>query len=632
MSSPGSSCGTNKSAELFDELWRQLGECHQNTLRELEAKVSKLKTSRCLDAQRLDVFHTRNQQLKEQNKMLQNTISLLEKRLQVGECDRCYILEQKLRDDQDHSLRLIAKLETERQSLENEKGKLHTEVQKLTKTLSKLQQASSPEQEEGIIPDSPVLPSSLPVVNRLKKCKNVNKQKQVRYAELPLPQRNTSLLKELSEEPFDSSKNPGGAKVLVPGTCELDTSQISDVNDDLDEVIAETCVLELLVDKPHMKTKANAEHQSSSNPPWKSNVNMNPDSTAERSLSLLPRVKRFSEDCAINKAKRKKEESDNSQQMEERMEEHTQEEDRQVVKQTSIKQLLPKKVQSDQNGTLSQWLPTFKMPNRKVKKEEEDVKEKEPMRDLNTSHGQHDSGDAEHQVEPMWSIDPALSLSLNDSEWQRDQPKVGKNNEDIADTDGTWVSHSLLQGPDRTDTGCGPGKKANDSLDMMFDTTAYEEYKSYNNSHSGQSLACDADKSGDEENEEDVQNSGGGPTEDTPGQSKARLPTFAHVAVVRKKDERRKLKGTTCKECEVYYAHLPEEEKQKKLSACSRHRFLYIPPCTPENFWEVGFPSTQTCIDRGYIKEEKNPQMRLRRRLPLNALFSPRQERNQLPN
>lgn len=30
-----------------------------------------------------------------------------------------------------------------------------------------------------------------------------------------------------------------------------------------------------------------------------------------------------------------------------------------------------------------------------------------------------------------------------------------------------------------------------------------------------------------------------------------RHPSFAHVAVIRKKDERRKLKGTTCKECEV---------------------------------------------------------------------------------
>lgn len=55
----------------------------------------------------------------------------------------------------------------------------------------------------------------------------------------------------------------------------------------------------------------------------------------------------------------------------------------------------------------------------------------------------------------------------------------------------------------------------------------------------------------------------------------------------------------TCYCFPQYYAHLPEDEKKQKLSACSRHRFLYIPPCTPENFWEVGFPSTQTCIDRG---------------------------------
>lgn len=100
-----------------------------------------------------------------------------------------------------------------------------------------------------------------------------------------------------------------------------------------------------------------------------------------------------------------------------------------------------------------------------------------------------------------------------------------------------------------------------------------------------------------------------------------------------------------------YYAHLPEEEKEKKLSACSRHRFLYIPPSTPENFWEVGFPSTQTCLQRGdstifplfiqkwgqywhecwrtnlllgYIKEEKNPRARTRRRQPFTALFSPK--------
>ncbi len=48
----------------------------------------------------------------------------------------------------------------------------------------------------------------------------------------------------------------------------------------------------------------------------------------------------------------------------------------------------------------------------------------------------------------------------------------------------------------------GLGEKANDSLDMMFDTTAYGEYKSYNSSHLGQSLPCGDDKEGEEEEED----------------------------------------------------------------------------------------------------------------------------------
>ncbi len=50
----------------------------------------------------------------------------------------------------------------------------------------------------------------------------------------------------------------------------------------------------------------------------------------------------------------------------------------------------------------------------------------------------------------------------------------------------------------------GLGEKANDSLDMMFDTTAYGEYKSYNSSHLGQSQPCDEDDDdGDDEREEE---------------------------------------------------------------------------------------------------------------------------------
>uniref|UniRef100_A0A671F0M9 DNA endonuclease activator Ctp1 C-terminal domain-containing protein n=1 Tax=Rhinolophus ferrumequinum TaxID=59479 RepID=A0A671F0M9_RHIFE len=48
-------------------------------------------------------------------------------------------------------------------------------------------------------------------------------------------------------------------------------------------------------------------------------------------------------------------------------------------------------------------------------------------------------------------------------------------------------------------------------------------------------------------------------------------------------------------------------QKEKNLASCSTHRFHYIPPNTTENFWEVGFPSSQTCKERGYIKEDLDP-------------------------
>nr|XP_048303931.1 DNA endonuclease RBBP8 isoform X2 [Myodes glareolus] len=102
------------------------------------------------------------------------------------------------------------------------------------------------------------------------------------------------------------------------------------------------------------------------------------------------------------------------------------------------------------------------------------------------------------------------------------------------------------------------------------------------------------------------------------------IQNFPHIEVVRKKEERRKLLGHTCKECEIYYADMPAEEREKKLASCSRHRFRYIPPSTPENFWEVGFPSTQTCLERGYIKEDLDLCPRPKRRQPYNAVFSPK--------
>ncbi|XP_041670188.1 DNA endonuclease RBBP8 isoform X2 [Cheilinus undulatus] len=622
MSSPSLSSETPRSAHLFDDLWRQLRETHHEALQELEAKVSKLKKERCLDAQKLEVFYNRNQQLKEQNKSLQDTVSLLEERLHSGECDRCAAFKENLKNNQEENLCLIEKLKHERNLLEEKNKKLQAEVEKLKTYLSE-QRQTSPDQEEGIIPDSPILPNSLPAANKLRKRRKVDKMKHVRYAETPLLQSNSLLFNE-------PNKEPGRAEVLVPNTCELDTSQTSNyVNPNMEIEIAETCGLELL-EKPCM--------QSSSKSLRKFDVHLkptmihSPDPTTERSPSLLPRVKRLSENDSVNKAKRKKEDSEH----EDRQGENPQQD---LIKQTNSslsnhRESMSGKVQSKPNGTLSQKQnvssisPDFKRPQACASAS----KKGNTHLPLNNSQD-HSGGDDEKKpkVDSMWSIDPALALSMYDSEQMEEEEECPG---ELVDTDCTWVSHSVLQQRDKPDCVPGLGEKANDSLDMLFDTTAYGEYKSYNGSHLGQSQPCDDDdedeeEGGGDENEDDNERD---PDETTLSQikgNKASRPAFAHVAVIRKKDERRKLKGATCKECEVYYAHLPEEEKQKKLSSCSRHRFLYIPPCTPENFWEVGFPSTQTCIERGYIREEKNPEARTRRRQPLNALFSPKRKQQE---
>ncbi|KAI4806680.1 hypothetical protein KUCAC02_017495 [Chaenocephalus aceratus] len=337
------------------------------------------------DAQRLEVFHSRTQQLKEQNKTLQDAIILLEES-------------------------------------------------------SAPEQVNSPEQEEGVIPDSPIMASSLPVANKLKKRKNIDRIKHVRYAEMPLPKANNSLFSD-------------------------------DVNVNLEDAIAETCGLEL-IHKPRMKNKTTEGQQSSSKCPRTYAVHLkpyhsapsstllhSPDSTSESSPSLLPCVKRFSEEGSVNKAKRKKEESV----LQEKDQQGNQEgADKQnggkltspPLSNQSFKQGL-RDSKSGQNGTFNQkpsvscLSPVFKKPE--VKANKNSVRRNgTPQQDLKASHNRPEGKDGERKikVEPMWSMDPALSRSMYDSEWRGDEPREEEEEcpADLVDTDRTWVSHSLLLG------------------------------------------------------------------------------------------------------------------------------------------------------------------------------------------
>lgn len=240
----------------------------------------------------------------------------------------------------------------------------------------------------------------------------------------------------------------------------------------------------------------------------------------------------------------------------------------------------------------------------------------------------------------QWSIDPGADLSQYKMDTTVVDTKDGSQSRlaggETVDMDCTLVSETVLlkmkkqeQKGEKSPNG---ERKMNDSLEDMFDRTTHEEYEScladsfpqVADEEEGLSTTTKKPNIHDDNKQDKVKQKASVELYFKDDERETRLQNFPHIEVIRKKEERRKLLGHTCKECEVYYADIPAEEREKKLASCSRHRFRYIPPNTPENFWEVGFPSTQTCMERGYIKEDLDPCPRPKRRQPYNAMFSPK--------
>ncbi|KAM6135322.1 LOW QUALITY PROTEIN: DNA endonuclease RBBP8 [Pterocles gutturalis] len=245
----------------------------------------------------------------------------------------------------------------------------------------------------------------------------------------------------------------------------------------------------------------------------------------------------------------------------------------------------------------------------------------------------------------QWSIDPGADLSQYKMDVTVIDTKGGSQSRvggEVVDMDYTYVSESvLMKNQDQNQESSPRGEKMNDTLTDLFDRTSHEEYESCLPEDSPS--ACEEETLHDEEQDKGITAASKELKKHEDKQDKAKQKAFVepyfksyerknvvldfpHIEVVRKKEERRKLPGHTCKECEIYYADIPEEEREKKLASCSRHRFRYIPPNTPENFWEVGFPSTQTCVERGYIKEDLAPCQRPKRRQPYAVMFSKAKE------
>jgi len=69
---------------------------------------------------------------------------------------------------------------------------------------------------------------------------------------------------------------------------------------------------------------------------------------------------------------------------------------------------------------------------------------------------------------------------------------------------------------------------------------------------------------------------------------------FKFKETVRNKSERDQLPGHECEHCKKFYDAVGIDDKKKFLNFCSRHKYQDSPPTTPENYWEVSFPDTET--------------------------------------
>ncbi|KAF4087618.1 hypothetical protein AMELA_G00072740 [Ameiurus melas] len=563
----------------FQDLLEHLRHFHDTTVQGLQLKVNKLKKERCSDAQRLEEFYNKNQHLREQQRTLQESINVLKERLQSGPCDRCRETEKRMKKTQAvfENLPLLNELQSERNMLKEENRKLSLQLEQLRGQI--LQQTSFTEPEEGMIPDSPKQPMSFPVVNKMKRKKD---QSHVRYAEhlrsqpLPAPRK-----RELA-----TSLGCHAGDVLVPETCDLDVTCIERCNTKIHgrTVVAETCHIDLNSEQMH-----------------ESDVNVL--SQPKHKVKNFTSCPGAEEQTDKRRMEKKHDGPESSQRLSGRH-----------IEQEACKRRSQETEQATPDASCTSPCTPCKSPS------------------LSQNCSPNDES---------WSMDPGAALSQYDTSiLPHPEPKIQA---ETVDLDCTYVSHSLLVAHQKrtelkqTSGITGIGQKANDSLANIFDTTGHGDYESCPPDdmstmekeyvlENEEEEECEKQEDGtiqDERMEEvelmdEEENPIGGSAESAKNES------IARVVVVRKKAERRKLHGHTCKECELYYADLPEEERRKKLSSCSRHRFHYIPPSTPENFWDVGFPSTQTCIERGYIKEDNQADPRLRRKKPYHATFSPK--------
>ncbi|MGH0153015.1 UNVERIFIED_CONTAM: hypothetical protein FKN15_023734, partial [Acipenser sinensis] len=585
------------------------------------------------DAQRLEEFFTKNQQLREHQKSLKDHVKVLEDRLRAGLCDRCAVTEDHMRKKQvefenirQQNLKLITELMNERNNIQDENKKLCQQLEHFSKMMEEksCQAGEILDQEDGVIPDSPVKPVSLSMVSRLRRKKE---NKHVRYSEKPPAnsERSPTTDEQGNVGLFSLIQAGNGKDILVPETCDLELSPnaknlgsgcFSDEKPGLNlvTVVAETLGLGIPQGSHffmHFRFSCGSLN-STKNRHWLSQQRTSPvfggpvgalksppklDENRSPSLfghlqiaPLFSRVRSQTEDVArISPLKTGT--ANNQCQGKNRNElSHFKDKERVSNPAQELVESGEGYLSSKQTGNC--W-------GKKKKSEAGQASDRNSTFLLSSEDNPPDN-----------ALDKPVDLSDRLAGGHSQERREGKGA--VKDS----LKQSTLFDMLKSSGKASPPPFQDENLKKKAELPSFQVPATPPRSKvdMGQLIRgckhyttgpfcdlCTAGFYGDATK--------GTPSDCQPCACPLQIPSnkknaslnFPHVEVVRNKEERRKMHGHTCKECEIYYADLPEEERQKKLSACSRHRFRYIPPNTPENFWEVGFPSTQTCVDRGLL-------------------------------
>ncbi|XP_036448395.1 RBBP8 N-terminal-like protein [Colossoma macropomum] len=158
------------AVQSFTELLHKLKEVHEQEVEGWQEKVLELTNKKNCDAKRLEELYNRNQQLREQQRLLTENIKQLENMLRAGLCDRCTVTQEVAKKQQQdyessqlQSLQHISILMSEISALMKENEKLKEEVKSLRRRIEQKnghpEEARSPEVKRS--PDPTASPVTL---------------------------------------------------------------------------------------------------------------------------------------------------------------------------------------------------------------------------------------------------------------------------------------------------------------------------------------------------------------------------------------------------------------------------------------------------------------------------------------